>query len=231
MNESPEHALALVTDCEPSGPFNAETAGKLAQVRNAILAGLAKDETLTEKVATSLLDAIEIKVRLGWLINWSHAYLVGRGNWVKWLQENFAISQPTLNRYGKFANHFAPDIQAVQERKRLGIEVKGLAVAPAEALRTQISLCGFRSFSEALRLTGLRPPLPAEVKALGNGAKNKESADDQLRYILEGLKFLEKRLRAVDPGRLTQEEREQLFDHLSVISQQLEQFGEPTGAR
>jgi hypothetical protein len=224
MNKTQEEAPLVVVDDR----YNAETAGKLSAVRNAILAALAKDETTTEKVAACLLDAIEIKVRLGWLLTWGRQYLAGRGNWVRWLEENFTLSQPSLLAYMRFSGHFTPDLVAIQQRKSLGIELRGLAAVPGPSLRSQISLCQFKSFAEALRLTGLRPPLPAEAKALHNGkaaAKSKDGDDEQLAYIFEGLKFLEKRLRVINPANLSHEERESLFEHLTTITQRLREFG------
>lgn len=220
MKDSPEQALVVVADKEELGPYTPEVEGRLSAVRNAILSHLARDESLTQKAATALLDSLETKVRIGWLISWAKAYLIGRGSWCRWMEANFRIAQPTLNMYAKFSAHFAPDIPAVQERRRLGVELKGLAAAPGPALRTQIATAGFKSGREAMRLCGILPPSLAEARALGNGkasTKHKDTDSEQLGYILEGLRFLDKRLRLIDPGQLSHEERELLFERLTAV--------------
>jgi hypothetical protein len=198
---------ALVLVEQSSLPAGAK-AESVAFMKELVLDALTKHQSLTRTVATSILDAMENAVRLGFYLC-DIKSLLPTGSFGKWVSDNLAISGPWASQLRRLSAHFARDLVDLQQRERLGIVIEGLDAAVGLHLRNQIRETGAGSVKELLRLTHVIPPQPYRLLHHRNGEGGLLS-DKERKMLFSTLQSVQTSLNALDPGRLSLDERKEL---------------------
>jgi hypothetical protein len=204
--------LAIVALPEPATAELQPDAEPLESLRHLIADGLAHQESLGRSLASTLMDAMECSIRVGWYADDARTFLAAEGTYLQWVETHFPqAAYRRLCELRRLSRCFCRDIVDAEQRRRLGIQVVGLPAVAGQHLRTQLSQLGeIRNMTQLLRACNVLP----ERTANGNGSH----ARGDLRGIATAL---QKRLNHLNPAKLSDEQRAQLRRALQPIAEYL----------
>jgi hypothetical protein len=206
-NRSPDLASQRNQVALEVAPENAEAVGFLSEL---ISDSLGRLDSLKRSASTAILDVLENSVRLGWYLDDSRQFLIKEKSYIAWVEQTFPISYGYSVRLRQLARHFCRDGLDNDQRRRLGIQIKGLDEI-GEHLRRQITQTQSNSISDLFRFAGLLPS-PASTGTNGSNGTNGEHPPEKIVDKLKAtIKAFKNQTARVDLSKLSTADRERLI--------------------
>jgi hypothetical protein len=214
-----EEATETEIVVSPGAEITKENSEPLEFLKELISDGINRAETLKRQASTAIVDLAETAIRTGFYLSDAKTYIAGERGFVKWIESNFSLSYARAAQLKRLSKFFARDLIDLKQREKLGISPRGLeGVISGEHLRNQIKSIGPKSLSDLFRICDILPPLAIQAPTNRNGnGDHPASPAPRLQKFEILLAEIEKKAKAINPDRLTLQQRQTLLSKLKPM--------------
>jgi hypothetical protein len=204
-----------------TSPISGQEAEAVEFLTELVKDGLARESVLKRDAATSIVNVLENVIRTAWHISDVKRYLVGSGEFEKWVEAHLDMGLGRCRQLRRLGERFSRDMVDAEERKRLAIFPPGLDVSVGPHLRNQLQQTGCTSLNQLLICSGVLPaPQPQPQLTAGeNGNRPIVGGALAKRYHKAGelLENLQAELNRLDPFKLSEEQKHELAERMRKL--------------